>query len=82
MKAIERQVRELVASVLDIGTGDIRPDSTWDDYGADSLAVVELVYALEQHFALSFEMADLETVRNVADIVRVIEGKVEAASRP
>jgi acyl carrier protein len=80
MTAVDRQVRELVASVLDVRPGDIRADSTWDDYGADSLAVVELVYALEQRFAVSFELPELETIRTVADIVRVIQSKVAAAS--
>jgi acyl carrier protein len=76
--SIERQVAEIVASALEIRRSDVRPDSTWDEYEADSLAIVELVYALEQHFGISLEIADLERIKSVADVVRVVESKVRA----
>ena len=78
MSSIERQVCALVTSALDIKAGDIRPESTWDDYDADSMDLVELVFALEQHFGISFEISDLEQVKSIADLVRVIERKVGA----
>ena len=78
MTSIERQVYEIVTSALEVRQSDVRPDSTWDDYGADSLAIVELVFALEQHFRISFEIPELERMKSVADMVRVIECKVGA----
>jgi acyl carrier protein len=78
MSSIERQVCALVTSALDVKAGGVRPESTWDDYEADSMDLVELVFALEQHFGISFEIPDLERIKSVADLVRVIEGKVGA----
>ena len=79
MRSIERQVCDIVTSALEVRAGDVRPDSTWDDYEADSLDIVELVFALEQHFGIAFEISDLETIKSVADMVRVIERKAGAA---
>jgi acyl carrier protein len=79
MRSIERQVCDIVTSALEVRPGDVRPDSTWDDYKADSLDIVELVFALEQHFGISFEIPELETIKTVADMVRVIERKVGTA---
>lgn len=79
MRSIERQVCDIVTSALEVRPSDVRPDSTWDDYEADSLDIVELVFALEQHFGISFEIPELETIKSVADMVRVIERKVGAA---
>jgi acyl carrier protein len=77
MTSIERQVCDIVTSVLEVRPDDVRPDSTWDDYKADSLDIVELVFALEQHFGISFEIPELETIKSVADMVRMIERKIE-----
>ena len=79
MKSIRDQVYNIIASALDVKWSDIRPTSSWDDYEADSLAVVELVFALEEHFGVSFEMVELERMKTVADAVRAIEQKRGAA---
>ncbi len=80
MKSIERRVHELIASTLEVNERDIRPDSTWEDYGVDSLAIVELVFALEEHFGMSFEIVELDEIKSAADVVRVIEDKVGAGA--
>ncbi len=79
MKSIRDQVYDIIASTLDVKRSDIRPASSWADYDADSLAVVELVFALEEHFGVSFEILELEGMKTVADAVRVIEQKRGAA---
>jgi acyl carrier protein len=79
MRLIERHVCAIVTSVLEVRPGDVGPDSTWDDYKADSLDIVELVFAIEQHFGISFEIPELETIKTVADMIRVIERKVGTA---
>jgi acyl carrier protein len=79
MTSIERQVCDIVTSALEVRPSDVCLDSTWDDYEADSLDIVELVFALEQHFGISFEIPELEGIKSVADMIRVIERKVGAA---
>ena len=44
-----------------------------DDLGADSLAAVELVMALEEASGITIDDADVETLKTVGDIVKYLE---------
>jgi len=47
---IFKKVVEIVADKLDIDAKEITPETTFEDLGADSLDIVELVMALEEEF--------------------------------
>jgi acyl carrier protein len=60
--------------------GEIRPDrispeTVLTQIGFDSLGLVELVLALEEHFEVSIpdDMKELEAVKTVEDIAQVVE---------
>jgi len=78
MTKLQNQVYEILASVLEVNKKEIRPNSTWADYNADSLDVVELVLALEDHFQLSFETGELKSIRTVGELVAAVERKVQS----
>ena len=51
--AIEAKVKEIICQQLEVSPEQLRPEASFvDDLKADSLAVVELVLALEQEFKL------------------------------
>lgn len=59
---IAREVKQIVADQLDLDVNDIKVESTFTtDLGADSLGLVELVLALEEHFDL--EIPDEDTAK-------------------
>ncbi|MFF8592597.1 acyl carrier protein [Streptomyces sp. NPDC015220] len=69
--AVEAQVREIVADVLEL-EDDLTPTGRFvDDYGADSLAAIELLAKLEKTFGITIpqeslaEMVSLEAVLDV-----------------
>lgn len=73
---IENKVREIVCQQLDVDPDKVKMATSFvDDLGADSLAVVELVLALEEAFELDIPDEDTEKLRTFADAVNYITAK-------
>ena len=70
---IEKKVREIIAAQLEISMDKVKPEARFiDDLKADSLAVVELVLALEQEFKLEIPEEDTEQIKSVGDAISYI----------
>lgn len=71
---IESKVKELICQQLEVSPEQVVPDASFvDDLKADSLAVVELVLALEQEFKIEIPDEDTEqikTVKNALDYIK------------
>lgn len=76
---IEEKVIEIIAREQHLGPGVVRPDSTFEELGIDSLDGVNVLFALEEEFKIDIPDAvaqNMKSVRQVADsLTRVIEGK-------
>jgi len=71
---ITQQVIDIVAKQLEVEPDRIKPESSFtDDLKADSLAVVELVLALEENFGVEIPDEDTETIKTVGDAVNYIQ---------
>ncbi len=71
---IENKVREIVCQQLDVDPAKIKMETSFvEDLGADSLAVVELVLALEEAFEIDIPDEDTEKIRTVQDAIDYIE---------
>ena len=76
-------IRERLAEILEIDEDSITLDSSFADLDADSLALIELVEALEEDlgertvgFSIDDEdLEDLQTVREAVDYVMARLGK-------
>lgn len=79
-------VRDRLADILEVEPDQIREgDSFSDDLDADSLALIELVEALEEELAdrtvgFRIEDEDLQDLKSVRDAVDYVESKVGASS--
>ena len=72
---IGQRVKEIIAKNLDVDVNDIKPESSFiNDLGADSLAIVELVLALEEEFELDIPDEETEKIKTVQDAVDYING--------
>jgi acyl carrier protein len=71
---IEARVKEIICQQLEVSEEQLRPEASFvDDLKADSLAVVELVLALEQEFKIEIPDEDTEqikTVKNALDYIK------------
>ncbi len=73
-KEIEAKVIELVCAQLEVSPEQVKPAASFiDDLKADSLAVVELVLALEEAFKVEIPDEDTESIRTVGDAVAYIK---------
>ncbi len=69
------KVKEIIVDQLEVDEDKVTPEaSIIDDLGADSLDVVDLVMALEDEFEIKIPDEDVENVKTVNDIVKIIEG--------
>lgn len=74
MDDIEAKVRDLIMQQLEVSADALKPEASFiDDLKADSLAVVELVLALEQEFKLEIPEEDTERIKTVGDAINYIK---------
>jgi acyl carrier protein len=75
-------IRDRLADILEIDADEIKEgDSFVDDLNADSLALIELVEALEEELGertvgFRIEDEDLEDLKSVRDAVDYVTGKL------
>ncbi len=73
---MENKVREIVCQQLDVDMDQVKLETSFvEDLGADSLAVVELVLALEEAFEIDIPDEDTERLRTFKDAVDYIAAK-------
>jgi acyl carrier protein len=76
---ITAEVKRIITEQLDVDEADIKPESTFiDDLGADSLGLVELVLAFEEHFEIDIPDEDTEKIRTVQDAIDYIDKNAKA----
>jgi acyl carrier protein len=78
-------VRGSLADILEISPDDIAEAASFGDLGADSLALIELVEALEKDLGGRFagfriEDEDLEDLKTVRDAVDYVVSKIGTGS--
>ena len=74
---LEAKVLELICEQLEVSQDQLKPSAAFvDDLKADSLAVVELVLALEQEFNIEIPDEDTEKIKTVKDATDYIKSHV------
>ena len=78
MEEIFKTMQDLIAEQFAIDTDEISMESSFvDDLGADSVALVELVMAMEEEFDIGeIDEEDLTALKTVGDCVRYLNGKL------
>jgi acyl carrier protein len=63
------KVISIIASELGRKSGEIQEDSTFNDIGADSLDMVEVIMKLEEQFGIEIKDEEAEHMKSVKDVV-------------
>lgn len=68
------KVREILCDQLDIAEEEVTLESNIvEDFGADSLDIVDFVMSLEEEFDREIPDEDIEGIKTVGDVVSYIE---------
>jgi acyl carrier protein len=71
---VEERVRKIIIEQLEVPPEKVKAEATFaEDLKADSLAVVELVLALEEHFKIEIPDEDTEKIKTVGDAINYIK---------
>ena len=72
------KVKEVIIDQLSVDEDDVTSEASFfDDLGADSLDIVELVMALEDSFSISIPDEEAESIKTVGDAVEFIAANME-----
>jgi len=73
---IAEKVKEIVSDKLDVDAADIQEEQDFiEDLKADSLAIVEVVLALEEQFEIEIPDEDTEKIKTVRDAIQYIKAQ-------
>ena len=71
------RIREYLADQLDVEPEKITPDSDIvEDFGADSLDVIDMITTLSDEFGVEIPDEDIENSRTVGDVVSYVEERL------
>ena len=71
---VEAKVKEIICAQLQVAPEHVIAEASFtDDLKADSLAVVELVLALEEAFSIEIPDEDTEQIKTVGDAYNYIK---------
>jgi acyl carrier protein len=74
---IEVRIKEIICEQLDVKPEDVSEAKSFtEDLGADSLAIVELVLALEEQFDVKIPDDEVDKIKTVGDAVAYIKSRV------
>lgn len=71
MDTFER-IRALIAKEFNLNEADLKPDSKLEDFGLDSLAVIEFMFTLESEFNIVLS-DEREQIQTLGDIVQMVD---------
>ncbi|MGF7151727.1 acyl carrier protein [Sphingomonas zeicaulis] len=71
-------IREIMIDVFDLDDDfELTADTSADDIDEwDSLSHIRLVVAVERQFGIKFKNSEIEGLKNVGELVAVIDGKL------
>lgn len=71
---IEARIKEIICEQLDVKPEDVSEGKSFtEDLGADSLAIVELVLALEEQFDVKIPDDEVDRIKTVGDAISYIK---------
>ena len=70
------KIRSLLSEQLGFDEEMITESTSFEDLGADSLDLVELMMSIEEEFSISADEEELTDIKTVGDVVKLIEANL------
>ena len=75
------ELQELASEILGVDPAEVQMDKSFQkDLAADSLDLVELIAAIEDHFDVELPEEDLEKMHRISDLWAFLEAHTSAAN--
>lgn len=73
---IQSEVQDIMRDVFDLDDLEVSLDTTAEDVEEwDSLSHIRLIVAVERKFGFKFKNSEIESLKNVGDLVNLISAK-------
>ena len=80
--SVEEKVKNVIIEQLGVSADEVVPEASFvDDFGADSLDLVELVMVLEEEFGKEIPDEDAEKIQTVQDAINYIQNALRKSNR-
>jgi len=73
---IFEKLKEIIVDKLSVDENEVTLDSSFEDLGADSLDIVEIVMALEEEFDIEISDDEAEQAKTVGDVVNYLTAQI------
>lgn len=80
-ESIQDRVLKIIANTRRIPLESVRPDSTFEELGVDSLDRLNILFDLESEFDIEIDDEDAKKVQNIPEMIAGITHLVEAKSK-
>ena len=71
------KVQEIIAEQMSIDKDTITMDTLFEDLGADSLDIFQIITELEELYDIEFDTEDADKIKTVGDAVEYINNVLE-----
>ena len=71
---IFEEIKKVICEQLEVEQEEVTMDTTFEDLGADSLDLFQVVIEIEERYGIQLE--DAESIKSVRDAVEYVEKKV------
>ena len=80
MGVIEDVIADIVREVGELDDGPLGHDVPFDEVDVDSLDLIEIAVAVERHFAVRFEDAELKGIRTIGELADLARARGAVAA--
>ena len=78
--SVPDQIRTIASDIFGVSADNIIPASTPESIETwDSIQHLNLVLALEEKFGLQLSPEEIEQMKSVGEVIKLVEGKLQAA---
>ena len=72
--SVEAKVQKIIMDQLGVSAEEVKPEASFvEDLGADSLALTELIMAMEEEFEIEIDDDEAQKLLKVKDAVAYVE---------
>ena len=74
--SVEETVKQIVTRIVRKPELNFSPEATFKDFDADSLDIVQILVAVEDHYDIEIDDDELQDVQNIGGFLAYIEDKI------